>query len=274
MTELLTIARLEWTAALRLKWLRMLTAAFALLALGAAYSAGAANDLSGADGFARTAIALVPVVLILVPLASLVLGISGQAAESGSEPFLFGQPIGRATILVGRWLGECAALVSAIVSGLAIGGVMVAGQTGVDGLSSFAFFIATAAVLGIIFLSIAAVLSAAIDSRIAALGSGVFAWFFFVLLYDAAALSVATWLSGPRGGRVLFGSIFGNPVDLIRIVALSVSGTPNVLGAAGEAWVRFLGGTSTAAAAAAAALVIWIAAPLVAGIRLLAARDL
>ena len=67
MTQLLTIARLEWTAAIRLKWLRMLTAAFALLAVAAAYSAGAANDLSGADGFARTSMALIPVVLILVP---------------------------------------------------------------------------------------------------------------------------------------------------------------------------------------------------------------
>lgn len=274
MTQLLTIARLEWTAALRLKWLRMLTAAFALLAVAAAYSAGAANDLSGADGFARTSMALIPVVLILVPLASLVLGISGQAAESGSEPFLFAQPVGRTTILVGRWFGECAALVSAIVGGLALGGVIVASQTGVVGVAAFALFIATAAVLAIIFLSIAAGLSAAIDKRVVALGAGVFVWFFFVLLYDATALSVATWLSGPRGGRVLFGSIFGNPVDLVRVVALSVSGTPNVLGAAGEAWVRFLGGTSSAAAAAAFALVVWVAAPLVIGTRLLAERDL
>src|SRR5262249_50403569 len=162
-------------------------------------------------GFARTAMALVPVVLILVPLASLVLGISGQAAEAGSEPFLFGQPVGRATVLVGRWLGECAALVAATVGGLALGGVIVAAPRGVDGLPSFVFFIAAAAVLAIIFLSIAAGLAAGIDRRVAALGAGVFAWFFFVLLYDAAALSVATWLSGPRGGRVLFGSIFGNP---------------------------------------------------------------
>jgi ABC-type transport system involved in multi-copper enzyme maturation permease subunit len=274
MTHLLTIARVEWIAALRLKWLRTLTAAFALLAAAAACSAGAANDLSGADGFARTAMALVPVVLILVPLASLVLGISGQAAESGGEPFLFSQPIGRATVLVGRWLGECAALVSATAGGLAIGGVVIAAQAGVDGLASFVFFVATAAILAIIFLSIAAGLSATIDSRVTALGAGVFAWFFFVLFYDAAVLSVATWLSGPRGGRVLFGSIFGNPVDLVRVIALTLSGTPHALGAAGEAWVRFLGGPWMTAAASASAIAIWVIAPLVIGVRFLAARDL
>src|SRR4029078_658798 len=66
--HLLTIARLELTAVARLRWIRLLRASFALLAAGAAYSAGAAEEMSGAAGFARVTMALVPVVLILVPL--------------------------------------------------------------------------------------------------------------------------------------------------------------------------------------------------------------
>jgi Cu-processing system permease protein len=272
--QVLAIARLEWTAAIRLKWLRLLTIAFALLAVAAAYSTGAADGLSGADNFARTAMALVPVVLTLVPLASLILGISAQAPDPGGEPFLFSQPIGRGTVVVARWLGECAALVGAVTSGLGIGGAIVAIESGADGVPAFAFFVAAAAVLAVIFLSIAAAISASTDKRAVALGAGVFAWFFFVLLYDGVALSAAGWLSGPRGGRVLFGSIFGNPVDLVRVIALSVSGTPNVLGAAGDAWVRVLGGTWTTATTAAVALAVWTAAPLVAAVRLIGGRDL
>jgi ABC-type transport system involved in multi-copper enzyme maturation permease subunit len=83
MTNLWTIAQLELTAAVRLRWIRLLTAAFALLAAAAAYSAGAANEVSGAEGFARTTMALVPVALALVPLAALILGVSGQASEPG-----------------------------------------------------------------------------------------------------------------------------------------------------------------------------------------------
>src|SRR5437899_6429163 len=45
--HLCTIARLELTAAARLKWIRLLMAALALLASAAAYSAGAANELNG-----------------------------------------------------------------------------------------------------------------------------------------------------------------------------------------------------------------------------------
>jgi Cu-processing system permease protein len=273
-THVWTIAQMELTAAVRLRWIRLLTAAFALLAAAAAYSAGAANEVSGVEGFARTTMALVPVVLILVPLSALILGVSGQASEPGSEPFLFGQPVSRATVLVGRWLGESIALGSAIVTGLGIGGAIVAFGGGADGLSQFVFFIAASVVLAVIFLSIAAAIAAATEKRVAALGVATFAWFFFVLLYDGAALSLAGSLSGSLGGRLLFGSVFGNPADLIRVVALSVCGTPNVLGAAGDAWVRFLGGTMGAAVSAMAALAAWTLVPLLVGVRLIEARDL
>jgi Cu-processing system permease protein len=274
MTNLLTIARLELTAATRLKWIRLLTAAFALLAAAAAYSAGAANEIAGAEGFSRTTMALVPVVLILVPLSALILGVSGQASEPGSEPFLFGQPVSRATVLVGRWLGESVALAGALVAGLGTGGAIVAFNSGTEGLLPFVAFIAASVVLATIFVSIAAAIAAATDKRVVALGVATFAWFFFVLLYDGAALSLAGWLSGRIGGRLLFGSVFGNPTDLIRVVTLSVAGTPNVLGAAGDAWVRFLGGATGAALAAVAALLAWTVGPLLVGVRLIGARDL
>src|SRR5580765_2985575 len=262
MTHMWTIAQLELTAAVRLRWIRLLTVAFALLAAAAAYSAGAANEVSGAEGFARTTMALVPVVLILVPLAALILGVSGQAAESGGEPFLFGQPVARATVVIGRWLGESAALGGALIVGLGVGGFVVVLGSGAEGLPRFMFFVGAAVVLAVIFLSIAAAIASATDKRVVALGAGTFVWCFFVLLYDGAALSLAGWLTGSVGGRVLFGSVFGNPADLIRVVALSVAGTPNVLGAAGEAWVRFLGGSIGATTAAATALVAWIVLPL------------
>lgn len=272
--NLFTIARLELVGTARLKWVRLLAAAFGLLAVAAAYSAGAANELSGPDGFARTTMALVPVALILVPLAALVLGVSGQAAEPGSEPFLFGQPVGRATVLVGRWLGQSAALAGAIVTGFGAGGVYLALTIGVEGLRQYAFFVFACVLLASIFASIAAAIASATEKRATALGLATFAWFFFVLLYDGAALSLAGWLTGSAGGRVLFGSIFGNPADLIRIVVLSVSGTPRVLGAAGDAWLRFLGGTTRATAFLVGALAAWTIVPLAVGARVIRARDL
>lgn len=272
--HLLTIARLEFVAAARLNWIRLLAAAFGLIAVAASFSAGAANELTGADGFGRTTMALVPVVLILVPLAALVLGVSGQSAEPGGDPFLYGQPIGRATVLIGRWLGEGVALGGAIVVGLGTGAAIVAFGNGAEGLPRFAFFVGASVTLAAIFLSIAAVIASATDTRVTALGIGTFAWFFFVLLYDGLALSLAGRLTGPLGGRILFASVFANPTDVIRIVVLSIAGTPNVLGAAGDAWVRFLGGPTHMAFAATGALTMWIVMPLAIGARVINLRDL
>ena len=274
MSDLFTIARLEFVAASRLKWIRLLTIACALLAGAAAYSAGAATELSGADGFARSTLALMPVALLLIPLAAIVLGVSGQCAESGSEPFLFGQPVSRATVMVGRWIGELTALAGAIAIGFGIGALVVASSAGVDGLPAFAFFVAASIALAAIFLSMAAVVAAWTDKRVAALGAGIFVWFVFVLLYDGAALSLAGWLTGTLGGHVLFASVFGNPADLVRVAMLLVSGTANVLGAAGDAWIRFLGGDGRAIAVTATAILVWMGAPLAAATRLLARRDL
>ncbi|MGE5246640.1 MAG: ABC transporter permease subunit [Betaproteobacteria bacterium] len=273
MTDLLILARLEFVSAARLRWIRWLAAAFGLLSVAGAYAAGAAGELSSPDGFSRTTMALVPVVLVLVPLAALVLGISGQSAEPGTEPYLLAQPVARATVIVGRWLGEAAALAGAIGAGLGIGAAVVAFDAGLDGLDRYVWFVAASIVLALIFLSLAAAVAAAVEKRSAALGIGTFVWFFFVLLYDGAALSLATWLTGSTGGRVLFGSVFGNPADLVRVVTLSVSGAPNVLGAAGDAWLRFLGGTVRAGLLAAAGLAVWTAAPLAVAVQLMERRD-
>ena len=272
--DVLTIARLEVTAAARLNWIRLLTAAFALLAAAAAYSAGAADELSGADGFARTTVTLVPVVVILVPLAAVILAVSGQSSEPDGQPFLFAQPVSRTAVFVGRWLGEAAALGGAIAAGLAVGAAVIAFGSGVDGIGRFALFGAASVALALVFLSVGAAIAAATEKRVAALGAAVFTWFVFVLLYDGAMLSIAGQLTGRTGGRILFASIFGNPADLVRIVALSWAGPPQVLGAAGDAWMRFLGGSVAAGALAVAALAAWTVAPLFAGAYLLSVRDL
>jgi ABC-type transport system involved in multi-copper enzyme maturation permease subunit len=274
MKSLITIARLECVSTARLKWVRLLAMAFALLAVAAAYSAGAANDLSGADGFARTTMTLVPVAILLIPLGALVLGVSGQAADAGSDPFLFAQPIDRGTVLIGRWFGELVALGGAIVFGFGAGAVVVASSAGPAGIWSFAGFVSACVMLAAVFLSIAAAIAAATDKRVTALGIATFAWFFFVLLYDAIVLSTAGWLAGRLGGGVLFVSVFGNPADVIRIAMLLIAGTANVLGAAGEAWTRFLGGEGRAVAATAVALLAWMTVPLGIAVTTLRVRDL
>ena len=79
----------------------------------------------------------------------------------------------------------------------------------------------------------------------------------------------------PRAGaRVLFASVFGNIIDLVRVLALLLAGTPHVLGAAGESWLRTLGGPSGASWLSAFALLAWIFIPLAIAVRIRESRDL
>ena len=98
-------------------------------------------------------------------------------------------------------------------------------------------------------------------------------WFVAVILYDAAMLSVAVWASGVNGARVLFVSVFGNIVDLVRVLTLLLAGTPHVLGAAGESWLRGLGGPQVTVVLSALALLAWIILPLAAAARIRESRD-
>lgn len=274
MTRLAIISRLELVSVARLRWIRMFAAAFALLSIGAASSAGTARELAGVDGFARTTVALVPLVLLLVPLVAILVGVSGQTGEPGSDAFLYSQPVTRFEVLFGRWLGQSAALGGAIGAGLGAGAVAVAFGAGTADLPRFLILAAATVALALAFLAIGALLAAAFDRRAAALAAAAFTWFFFVLLFDALALASAAWLTGRAGSRVLMLSVFGSPADLMRVLTLSLAGTPNLLGAAGESWHRFLGGPAWAAAFACAGLGLWIAGPLAAARAIIARRDL
>jgi Cu-processing system permease protein len=151
---------------------------------------------------------------------------------------------------------------------------MVAAQTGPAGWTAFVSLVLSAMLLGAVFLSIAALLAAAIPRRTTALGACLFTWFCFVLLYDGVMIALAQSLTGRSGARVLFSSVFGNPVDLGRLLVLAFSGTPHILGAAGESWTRFLGGPAPAIGVSAAALALWTILPLGLAWRTLAGRDL
>lgn len=269
-----TIARLELATASRQKWLRLFTAAFCLLALAVSSSSGAAGELGAFEGFERTTVSLVPLVLLLVPLAALLLGVSGQSQDPGGEVFLFTQPVSRFEVILGRWIGELAALAVAIGVGFGAGAAFLSVQAGLAGLPRFLFFLGSSTLLGAVFLAIAAAIAARTATRSAALATAAFVWFFFVLLYDGVVLGAAGWAAGRAGTRLLFLSVFGNPADLVRILTLSISGTPHVLGAAGESWARLLGGATVSVALASAALLAWIAAPLELARRLLLRRDL
>ena len=272
---LITIARTEFVAASRLRWIRLFTLAYALITVAMAHASSVMADSDGGgEIFARLAVALQPLALTLVPLAALLVGVSSVSSDQEASGFLLTQPVSIWQVVTGRWLGQGAALGAALVAGFGAGGVIVWAGNGAADLSHFVWLVAGCLLLALAFLSVATLVAATASNRGSAVGIVTFLWFVAVILYDAVALAAALWLTGRAGTRLLFGSVFINAVDIVRILILTMAGTPHILGVAGESWMRAIGGPAPVAALAAAALSVWIALPLVIAGRVSSRRDL
>jgi Cu-processing system permease protein len=269
---LMTIARMEFTATGRVWWIRLLTVAYALLCVAMAYASGVIGETDRDEAFARLTVAVLPLALTLVPLAAMLIGVTGAATDEATG-FLLSQPVSRLQHMAGTWLGQAAALSFSVIAGFGTGGAIVSLVARAHDVSRFGVLIAACLLAGLAFLSIATLIVAAVRHRSTALGLAAFTWFVAVILYDAAMLSIAVWATGVSGARVLFVSVFGNVVDLVRVLTLILAGTPHVLGAAGESWLRALGGPQVAAALSAFALLAWIFIPLAIAARIHSTRD-
>lgn len=270
--SLMTVAAAEFTAASRLWWIRLLTLAFGLLTVAMAQTASI-GELRDGETFARLTVALLPLALLLVPLAALLVGVSSVSATEDTSGFLLSLPLSATDVIVGRWLGQAGALGAAIGLGFGTGGVLVWASPGSSDVARFVVLIAACLVLALAFLSIATLVAVKMSNRGSAVGVAAFIWFVLVLLYDAAALTAALWLTGRQGARLLFASVFANVVDLVRILTLTLAGTPHILGAAGESWTRALGGGAPVAALAATVLMAWIVVPVAIAARVASRGD-
>jgi Cu-processing system permease protein len=264
-------ARHELVLAARSRWMQTFAVVFAGLALLVAGSGYVLAGGSGVQDFARTAVSLVQLVLLLVPLTALLFGVLELTPERGAAELLYSQPVPRAAILVGKLLGLFEALVAAEAIGFGISGLVVFSQAGDAGLPAFVSVAVGAAVLTAIFLGLAALIAGGQVGRrrARALAIALVTWFAIVVLFDVAALGAASLLEGGPASRLLIVSVIVNPVDAVRTASLLVIDGTSAFGAASLAFLRFTHGSAGAVAWLVGALAIWAIVP-----TLLAARRL
>lgn len=267
MTRILPVlwlcARYELLLAVRSRWLQIFAVVFAALTLAVA---GAGYVLSGGHGvqdFSRTAVSLVQIVLLLVPLAALVFGGLALTPERGAAELIYSQPVPRAAILLGRMAGVWLALGAAELIGFGAAGVVVQWQSGVDGIWRYAALVAiTVAVTGI-FLGVSALIAALSPGRrTRVLAAALVVWFVTVMLFDVAALGLASLLRSGSASRLLMTATLINPVDAARTGALLAIDGSAAFGAASLALLRFTGGVGETALLIVASLTAWLLAPL------------
>ena len=267
MTRLIPVlwlcARYELLLAGRSRWLQIFAAVFAALTLAVA---GAGYILSGGHGvqdFSRTAVSLVQIVLMLVPLAALVFGGLALTPERGAAELIYSQPVPRGAILLGRMAGVWLALGAAELIGFGAAGVVVQWQSGLEGIWRYAALVTTSLAVTGIFLALSALIAALSPGRrTRVLAAALVVWFVTVMLFDVAALGLASLLRSASASRLLITATLINPIDAARTGALlAIDGTAAV-GAASLALLRFTGGVGATAALIVASLTAWLVAPL------------
>jgi Cu-processing system permease protein len=262
-SPLLVCARQELVLAVRSRWTQIFAVVFAALSLAVSASGYILSGGAGVQDFARTAVSLVQLVLLLVPLTSLLIGVLALAPERGAAELLFSQPVPRGTILFGKLLGLFEALAGAQAIGFGAAGLVIFSQAGEGGVWRFALLVAGSLLLTAVFLGVAALIAAGGVGRrrSRALAVALVVWFVSVVLFDVVALGIASLLRSGTASRVLIIAVIINPVDAVRTgTLLGVEGTA-AFGAASLAFLRFSKGVVGAALLLSASVVTWIVVP-------------
>ena len=268
-------ARYELVLAVRSRWLQTFAILFAGLALAVASAGYILSGGHGVQDFSRTAVSLVQIVLLLVPLAALVFGALALTPDRGAAELLYSQPVPRGAILIGRMLGVWLALTAAELIGFGMAGLVVQSQAGLEGLSRYGALVVTSVSITGVFLAIATLLASLnAGRRTRVLAEALVVWFVAVVLFDIAVLGVASMLRSDSASRLLISATLINPVAAARTGALlAIEGTA-AFGAASLALLRFTGGVEMASALVVLSLATWFVAPLWLATRALARADI
>lgn len=272
--QIAAVASQEFTVTVRNKWTIIFAGSFALLVLAVAVAGMATEGFSGMQDFTRTSATILNLILYLVPLIGLLNGATAFTGDRGSAELLFVQPLPRSFIVLGKLLGLFAANAVAIILGYSVSGAVIAVTAGWSGLARYASLGMYSLALCLVFLSLAAFASVAASRKIKAFAYALLLWFFFVILYDVGVMFLALQFPGKSASSILMYGLLGNPVSITRVASLIALDSATVYGASGAALVREAGGNEGAILIALTALTVWIAAPIVAAIRVLNKQDL
>ena len=256
-----TIARQELTVNIRNRWTMIFAGVFSVLVLAISYFGLVTAGAIGFQGFARTSASLLNLVLYVIPLVALTMGTLSFTSDASANELLYSQPVSRIDVMLGKLSGLFAAIVTATFIGFGLAGIIIAIKGGTEGASRYPILIAFSLLLALIFLSLSALVSVVCKRKTKAFGVSVFVWFFFVLFYDLLVIGSTFLFKERTANALIFGSLFGNPVDIVRVSCLMMLDGRNIFGAAGASLLKFTGGEGTGLTVLALTLAIWIVAP-------------
>lgn len=232
---ILTIFSKEINDALKNRWFMLYAAAFTSLALLFSWLSlsGGGTGYTGFAGFGRTAASLVNLVLLVIPLMALTLGASSLAGEQerGTLAYLLSQPVNRAEVLLGKYLGLAASLLAALALGFGLSAMIIAGSGQTDA-SAYSLLVGFAFALALGMLSLGFLISSLSRKATVATGMALFLWLLLVFGGDLGLMGTTLIFKLPI--QSLFNLALIHPLQVFKMSALmSLNATLDVLGPVG-----------------------------------------
>jgi Cu-processing system permease protein len=211
------------------------------------------------------------VVLILVPLVGIVFGTMYLYGAREFIELLLAQPVGRPALFTGLYAGLALPLVMGFLLGVGPPFLWAVHGDGSEA-GSVALLLGCGAMLTLVFSALAFLVSVLVVDRARGLGLAIVLWLGLTALYDALLVLVATTMSDYPLELPLLGLALLNPVDLGRVLLLLKLDTAALMGYTGAVFERFFG-SALGMGVTIGALALWVAGPLLLGMRRFDAKD-
>lgn len=230
----LAVAGREVRDAVGSRWFVLYTIAFAALGLGISYVSAAGAGGAGLAGFARTAAGLTNLVLLVVPLMALSAGAGSIASdrERGMLAYVLAQPVSRAEVLLGKFIGLALALLACLCLGLGACAAVLAWKGEATRPASIIWLAGLAFLLALGMLSLGLLVSVLARKASVAIGTAIFLWLTLVFVTDLGLMAGAIALR--LRIEELFALSLINPLQVFKMWSLhAADGSLDVLGPAG-----------------------------------------
>lgn len=265
------LLRFELAAARRGRTLVLFTVGFAVASMAVALVGLSAGGVVAVQGFARTSVSLLQLVLWVVPLLALLIG-AVAGSEAHDLEFVAALPLSRSQLLLARWAAWVIALGAALCVGLGAAGLAIGVFAGAADALRYLMLTGVALSLLAACLAVGLWLGVTGRTRTRAVALAIVVWFVLVIGVDLAAIATLALFPPAQAGWGLSLLLLADPVDSARALGLGLFRADVLAGPTGAALRQVMGGFG--AWLLAAGLVAWTVVPLAFASRRFARRTL
>ncbi|GIU27742.1 ABC transporter permease [Shewanella schlegeliana] len=225
-SPVMVIAKKEIKDSLRNRWVIFISMIFLILSLSVTFAGSAVAGHLSLPEIDALMSSLSTVSVFIIPLAAMLVSYDAFVGEdeSGTLLLLMSYPISRLQILMGKLLGHSLIMsaTSCFAFGLTAVLLLIFGEAYESQviLSQFSQFIFSSILLAVTFILLGYIVSLKSTEKAKAVGSVLFVWFVFVLIYDLILLAILVADLSFMNQYLINGLIALNPTDLYRAINL------------------------------------------------------